>query len=242
MEFAVLQSLDELIGLALVMMLGAAAVAAVTQGLAVAVRARQRQLRRALEELLARVGMPAEEARDWAESAMRHPLVEGSVRCDEFIRALMELAGEGSGELARGLGVEGASEAAAILRQADRNALRMAEEAPGSTKEAALLERAMLAAIGENDAVARIHAEFGRTMERATARYRRETQWIAAGAAWAAVVAMRLDSLEVLARASRLQQAPPRYVGMGLAWMLLSLGAGFWYDRLKDLLHLRPGR
>lgn len=214
MDAAILQSLNELLGLALVMTLGGLAVAALTQGTALVSRARRRHLCAAVELLLARVHAP----RNSAAKVMRHPMVGSSLRCVELLRVLLEVSPE-----TLGIGVE---EARRLLR----------------ALEAELAQGGVATALKGNAAADRICCDFARAMERATRQYRLETRCIAAAAGAAAVWAMRLDSLDILGRAARLQRAPAHCVGMALAWMLVSLGAPFWYDRVKDLLHLRPGR
>jgi hypothetical protein len=249
MDLPFLQSLGELIGLALVMMLAGAAVAAVTQAVSLVARGRQRYLRAAVEQLLARFPMTRADAAAAAEMALRHPLVAphsrraSSVRREELVRVLLELAAEPSAKpLQEAFGFHrGAADAARLLRALDGRALRL-ERARPSEPLHLRQTRAILGAAGPNRAIARIHAEFAGAMRRATARYRLETRVVAAAVALGVVFAMRLDSLELLGRAARLQHAPSQWVGLALSWMLLSLGAPFWYDRLKDLLHLRPGR
>lgn len=249
MDLPVLKSLDELIGLALLMLLAGAAVAVLTQAISVAVRGRQRHLRDALQHLLTRVPMAPADAARTAEAVLRHPLVAAdrqraeSLTREELTRVLLELAAEPFAQtLQRAFGfARGAGEAARLLEALDRRALALERIHP-TEPPAVRQTRAVLAAAGPNRAIARLHAEFARAMERATARYRAETRSIAAVVALAVVYAMKLDSLQLLGRAARLQRAPSQWVGLALSWMLLSLGAPFWYDRLKDLLHLRPER
>jgi hypothetical protein len=76
---------------------------------------------------------------------------------------------------------------------------------------------------------------YGRAMMRATERYRRHAKLATAAISLALVLTAHIDSADLL----RLRQPVGCWSGLLLSWMLLSLGAPFWYDRLKDLLHLR---
>jgi len=222
------------------MMLAGAAVAGMTQAAAVAARSRKRHLRGALERLLTRLSLSPGDASTIAALTLRHPLAAGSLRRENLVRILLELAAAPSAEsLHRAFGFAHASDAIRLLCAWDRRALELELSSPGEPLDLRQT-RAVLAAAGPNPAIARIHSEFALAMQRATARYRAETRTLAAAAALAVVFALKLDSLELLARAARLQHARCPGAGLALSWMLLSLGAPFWYDRLKDLLHLRP--
>ncbi len=72
-------------------------------------------------------------------------------------------------------------------------------------------------------------------MVRATSRYRLRARMVTSLLALLLVIAAQIDLLQFL----RLRYGG-HWAGLTLSWVLISLGTPFWYDRLKDLLHLRP--
>jgi len=222
-------------------------VAAGTQLMATVTRMRSRHLRRALEELLRQLDprhLSTHDARELAAWVLSHPWLcghaDGSVselRREHFVRLLIEMAA-GSSPLAqcvrRSFGFAAAGEARELARAIGAETLRLERESP---REPACERdtRAVIAALGAHPLLAFIHAWYGTAMARATRRYRLRAQMVASLLALLLVIAARLDLLQFL----RLRH-DGHWAGLVLSWVLISLGTPFWYDRLKDLLHLRP--
>jgi len=98
----------------------------------------------------------------------------------------------------------------------------------------------------------RIHACFDETMDRVTQRFARHTRLVAVVIALGVAAGLQLDAFELLRRIPADGAAayaimpqswawtPAKIPGIALSAMLLSLGAPFWYNALKDLVGLRP--
>ncbi len=95
----------------------------------------------------------------------------------------------------------------------------------------------------------RIHSCFDETMDRVTERFARHARLVGGVIALAVAAGLQLDAFELLRRANAYAivpqgwngtWAPAKLPGIALSAMLLSLGAPFWYNALKDLVGLRP--
>jgi len=97
---------------------------------------------------------------------------------------------------------------------------------------------------------ARLHTSFDETMDRVTQRFARHARLVAGAIALLVAAGLQLDAFELLRRlaadsATAYAILPQtwtrtRLPGITLSAMLLSLGAPFWYNALKDLVGLRP--
>jgi hypothetical protein len=97
---------------------------------------------------------------------------------------------------------------------------------------------------------ARLHTCFDETMDRVTQRFARHARLVAGIVALLVAAGLQLDAFELLRRlavdGSRAYAILPqswtwtKLPGITLSAMLLSLGAPFWYNALKDLVGLRP--
>jgi hypothetical protein len=221
-------------------------VAAGTQAVAAVTGMRARYLRQALEELLAQLSPPhirPAEARELALFLVRHPWLRGTggspaayLRREDFVRLLLDAAAQDSAAAARlrdAFGWSCACDAARVSQSLGSHALRLALQSPDDSPHRRHT-RATIEALGPHPLLALIDAWYPRAMERATHRFMRHTRVLTALFAVALVVSARLDLLEFF----RVRQAS-HWPGMALSWLLISLGTPFWYDRVKDLLHLR---
>jgi hypothetical protein len=98
----------------------------------------------------------------------------------------------------------------------------------------------------------RIHACFDETMDRVTQRFARHTRLVAGVMALGVAAGLQLDAFELMRRIpvdgpaayaimpQNWNWNPAKIPGIALSAMLLSLGAPFWYNALKDLVGLRP--
>ncbi len=244
---AIFTQLDSFIGFVLLMLAAGTVVAAGTQLAAGIARMRTRFLRRSVEDLIFQIDprhLSPADARQLASFLLRHPWLSGrtnapasALRREDFVRLLVEIAADASPAAARlraAFGMDSADEAVELSQSIGSHALRLELQCPGepaSDRDT----KAIIAAMGPHPLLARIHAWYGQAMNRATQRYTRQTRIIAGLLALALVLALRLDLLEYF----RLRTGT-HWPGLTLSWLLLSLGTPFWYDRLKDLLHLRP--
>ena len=222
-------------------------VAAGTQLVATVTGMRSRHLRRALEELLRQLDprhLSTHDARELAAWLLSHPWLCGhpdgsasELRREHFVRLLIEMA-SGSSPLARrvrrSFGFARAAEARELAHAIGAQSLRLERECPGEPA-CDRDTRAVIAAFGDHKLLALIHTWYGPTMVRATRRYRLRARMVTALVALLLVVAAQIDLLQFL----RLRYSR-HWAGLTLSWVLISLGTPFWYDRLKDLLHLRP--
>jgi hypothetical protein len=94
----------------------------------------------------------------------------------------------------------------------------------------------------------RIYACFDETMDRISHRFARHTGVVTAVIAIAVAAGLQLDSFEILRQGAEAHLIvpqswdwnPAKLPGIALSAMLLSLGAPFWYNVLKDLVAFRP--
>lgn len=222
-------------------------VATGTQLAASLTRMRTRFLRRSVEDLIFQIDprhLSPQDARQLASFLLRHPWLCGRtnapvscLRREDFVRLLVEIAAESSPAAARlreAFGLNSAEEAVALSQSIGSHALRLELACPGQPARDRDT-KAIIAALGPLPVLARIHAWYGLAMNRATQRYMRQTRIITGLLALALVLALRLDLLEFFRF-----RTSTHWPGLALSWLFLSLGTPFWYDRLKDLLHLRP--
>jgi len=242
------KDLDLLIGFVLLMLTAGTVVAAGTQSVAALTGMRARFLRQAIEELLVQLDpckLSPGEARRLAAFLLRHPQLRGRgaacathLRREDFVRLLIEIASgttEFAAPLRSGFVFSNSADARECAVAIGAHTLRLESDAPAENPRHRST-RAIIAALGPHPLLAQIHAWYDHAMARATERYMRLTRLVAAAISLSLVLVMRLDVLTCLHLPN-----PGHWPGMALSWLLLSLGTPFWYDRLKDLLHLRPG-
>jgi hypothetical protein len=262
----VLKSLDILIAFSAVMLLVSAAVTLLTQAVAGALGWRSGNLLRGIITILNQVDpkiMPFS-AKQIANAVLRHPLIaraEGKagavIQREELTRILLELAagrepgGKSLDEYARStlkrtVEAGGVANPAVVLDNIHLLGLKLEALHP----ELPAAARQSLAVITEapSQFAGRIHACFDETMDRITERFGRHTRLVAGAIAIAVALGMQLDTFELLRDGVNAHLVVPRswiwsaakVPGIALSAMLLSLGAPFWYNALKDLIGLRP--
>lgn len=238
------KDLDLLIGFVLLMLAAGSVVAAGTHFAATVTGMRARFLRRAVEEILSQLNLSPRDARQLALFLLRHPWLCGCSKAparflhrEQFVRLLLDLAADPSllaGRLRAAFRLDGADDAQRLAEAIGAHALRMECQNPGEIRRHRDT-RAIIEAMGPHPALAHIAAWYPQAMDRATQRYMRQTRTLTALLALSLVLATRLDVLEFF----RLHPAS-HWPGIALAWLFLTLGTPYWYDRLKDLLRLRP--
>ncbi len=260
-----LHSLDVLIGFASIMLLMSAAVTVLTQAVTGALGWRGRNLVRGLVTILHQVDpkVTAFCARQIVLAVVRHPLIaraEGKagtvIQREELTRILLELAagqepgGKSLDEYARGtlkrtLETNGIADPAQVL--ANIHLLGLKLEALRPEWPSAARHGMAIATEAPGQFTARIHACFDETMDRITQRFARHTHSVAAGISLILAAGLRLDAFDLLRHANTSVIVPENWdwswaklPGIALSAILLSLGAPFWYNALKDLLGLRP--
>jgi hypothetical protein len=84
-------------------------------------------------------------------------------------------------------------------------------------------------------------------MDRVTQRFARHTRSVAVVISLVVAAALQLDAFDLLRHANTAAIVPENWnwgwaklPGIALSAILLSLGAPFWYNALKDLVGLRP--
>ncbi len=258
-----LKFLDVLTGFAVVMLLASGAVTMLAQLAVAALNSRGRELRRGLVTLFNQIFPDwTNHAEEWAEAVLRHPLIAtrqgrlGSVvERAELVKVLLELAGGGTDSpLRRALQQYGLADPVATLRAIRREAARLEAEKPQMASHV----RQTIAIFGHasNEMVHRLTDCFDSSMDRVSHAFQNHVRlWTAIFAAVLAVVA-QLDAVGLLNRLAmddplrRALLIPPEHwlgewnarkvPGIALSAILMSLGAPFWYDMLKNLLRLRP--
>lgn len=257
-----LKFLDVLAGFAAIMLLASVAVTVLTQLAVGIVNSRGRELRNGLVTLF-KQAFPDwnDHAREWAEAVLRHPLIAtrygrlGSViERAELVKILLELADRRNSPLRRAFQQHGLADPAATLRAIRREAARLEAEKPetaGHVRQTiAIFEHA------SNEAIHRLTDWFDSSMDRVSHTYQNRVRlWTAIFAAVLAAAA-QLDAIALLNRLAaddplrRALVTPPEHwpgewsehklAGVMLSAVLMSLGAPFWHDLLKNLLRLRP--
>jgi hypothetical protein len=261
-----LKSLDILIAFSSVMLLVSVAVTLLTQAVTGALGWRSRNLLGGLVTILNQIDPKATPfcTRQIAGAVLRHPLVaraEGKpgtvIQREELTRILLELAaGREPGHksldeyaratLKRTVETNGISDPAAALENIHLLGLKLEglhPELPASVRHSMAV-----ATEAPSQFAGRIHSCFDETMDRITQRFARHARIVAGVIAIAVAVGLQLDSFELLRNTANAQLAVPqnwswnlsKLPGIVLSAMLLSLGAPFWYNALKDLVGLRP--
>jgi len=204
--------------------------------------------------------------RQIAVAALRHPLIaraEGRlgtvIQREELTRVLLELAagkepgGKSLDEYARAtlkrvLETNGIANPAEVLDNIHLLALKLEALRPDLPSPV----RHTIAVVTEapSQFAARLHTSFDETMDRVTQRFARHARLVAGAIALLVAAGLQLDAFELLRRlasdsATAYAILPQtwtrtRLPGITLSAMLLSLGAPFWYNALKDLVGLRP--
>ncbi len=261
-----LKSLDIVIGFAAVMLLVSVGVTLLTQAVTGALSWRSRDLLHGVITILNQIDPKATPfcIEQIAGAVLRHPLVaraEGKlgtvIQREELTRILLELAsgGEPGGKaldeyaratLKRILEANGISNPAAVLD--DIHLLGLKLEALRPELPAALRHSIAVITEAPSQFAARIHACFDETMDRITQRFARHTGIVTGLIAIAVAVGLQLDAFELLHEGVNAHLAlpetwswnPAKVPGIALSAMLLTLGAPFWYNALKDLVGLRP--
>jgi hypothetical protein len=169
----------------------------------------------------------------------------GGKALDEYARATLKRALE---VLKRALEVNGIANPAEVLDNIHLLALKLEAlrpELPSSVRHG-------IAVVTEapSQFAARLHTCFDETMDRVTQRFARHARLVAGAIALLVAAGLQLDAFELLRRLAAdgstayaiLPQSWTwtRLPGITLSAMLLSLGAPFWYNALKDLVGLRP--
>jgi len=199
-----------------------------------------------------------------AGAVLRHPLIaraEGKpgsvIQREELTRILLQLAagtepgGKALDELARQtlermLEANGIEDPAAVLENIHLLGLKLEALRP----ELPAPMRQAIAVITEapGQFAGRLHACFDETMDRISHRFARHTGFVTALIAIAIASGLQLDSFDLLRQGAAARLVipqswvwnPGKLPGIALSSMLLSLGAPFWYNVLKDLVAFRP--
>lgn len=260
-----LHSLDVLIGFAAIMLLLSAAVTMLTQTVTGALGWRGKNLVRGLITILNQVDpkITAFCARQIALGVVRHPLIaraEGKagtvIQREELTRILLELAAgqEPGGKtldeyarltLKRTLETNGIANAAQVLENIHLLGLKL--EALRPEWPSSVRKGIAIATEAPSQFAGRIHACFDETMDRVTQRFARHTRSVAVVISVVVAAGLQLDAFDLLRHANTAAIVPENWnwgwaklPGIALSAILLSLGAPFWYNALKDLVGLRP--
>jgi hypothetical protein len=263
-----LKSLDVLIGFSIIMLLVSAAVTVFTQLFTGALGWRGRHLVRGVVTILNQIDPKITPfcLTQIATAALRHPLIaraEGRlgtvIQREELTRVLLELAAgqEPGGKaldeyaratLKRALEANGIANPAEVLDNIHLLALKL--EALRSELPSSVRHSIAVVTEAPSQFAARLHICFDETMDRVTQRFARHARLVAGAIALLVAAGLQLDAFELLRRLAAdgstayaiLPQSWTwtRLPGITLSAMLLSLGAPFWYNALKDLVGLRP--
>jgi len=254
-----LKSLDIVLELIVVMLVASMAVTVLTQIYTSLLNTRGSHLRSGLIDLLKQIdpAVTAAIAKDIASAILSHPLVHDSnsrlgslVHRDEFTHLLMEVAaGNGSQALReesrtvliRALEANGIADPAASLKAIRETALELEASHP---QLAAHVRRDMaIVFAAQSELVAKINGCFDQTIDRVSARFTLSARQVSLIAAFAVALALQLDSVALIKRLvtgeATQTPAPASWAGIALSTLLLSLGAPFWFEALKDVLRLR---
>ena len=217
-----LASIDVLIGLSLVMLIGSLAAMLLTQAMLATVRSRGRHLARGLTDLLTQLhpGTSADDASAIADAVLMHPLVRGSerrrgtvVKREELLKLLMELGDptldpakapsltdSAKRALTNILEENGVHDPAATLRNVRLAAMELERTFP----ELSTAARHTLALTQEarSELVAKVNAWFDQTMDRVTERFTYSSRAFTFVAAALIVIVTQLDTVLVLNRLS----------------------------------------
>jgi hypothetical protein len=254
-----LKSLDLILDLTVVMLVASMAVTVLTQIYTGLRNTRGAHLRSGLTDLLKQIdpSVTAAIADEVARAILAHPLVHESdkrlgslVHRDEFTRLLMEIAAgcgasalkeETRSVLIRALEANGIADPEASLKAIRAAALELEASHP---QLAAHVRREMaILRAAKSELVAKINGCFDQTIDRVIARFTLSARQVSLIAAFVVAVALQLDSVALIKRLINGDTAPHHepasWIGIALSTLLLSLGAPFWFEALKDLLRLR---
>jgi hypothetical protein len=254
-----------LIGFAAIMLLLSAAVTMLTQAVTGVLGWRGKNLVRGLITILNQVDpkITAFCARQIALGVVRHPLIaraEGKagtvIQREELTRILLDLAAghEPGGRsldeyarltLKRTLETNGIANPAQVLENIHLLGLKL--EALRPEWPSSVRHGIAIATEAPSQFAGRIHACFDETMDRVTQRFARHTRSVAVVISLAVAAGLQLDAFDLLRHANTAAIVPENWnwgwvklPGIALSAILLSLGAPFWYNALKDLVGLRP--
>ncbi|MBZ5590661.1 MAG: hypothetical protein LAP39_00380 [Acidobacteriia bacterium] len=263
-----LKSLDILIGFSVVMLLVSIPVTVLTQLITGALGWRGRHLIRGIVTILNQIDPKITPfcLNQIATAALRHPLIARAggkigtvIQREELTRILLELAAgqEPGGKsldeyarstLKRALETNGIANPAEVLDNIHLLALKL--EALRPELPAPLRHSIAVVTEAPSQFAGRLHACFDETMDRVTHRFARHTRLVAGVLAILVAAGLQLDALDLLRRLAAggaaayaiLPQSRSwtQLPGIALSAMLLSLGAPFWYNALKDLVGFRP--
>jgi hypothetical protein len=254
-----LKSLDIILELTVVMLVASMAVTVLTQIYTSLCNTRGTHLRAGLIDLLKQIdpSVTATIADEIAGAILSHPLIHDSenrlgslVHRDEFTHLVMEIAaGQGASALAeetrtvlfRALEANGIADPAASLKAIRETALDLEASCP---EIAAHVRREMaILRAAKSELIAKINGCFDQTIDRVSARFTVSARQVSFIAAFLVALSLQLDSVALIQRLIG-GDAPPRHqpaswAGIALSTLLLSLGAPFWFEALKDILRLR---
>jgi hypothetical protein len=261
-----LKSIDVLIGFSIIMLLVSAAVTVLTQVITGTFGWRGRHLVRGVVTILNQIDPKITPycLRQIATAVLRHPLIaraEGRlgtvIQREELTRVLLELAaGQEPGRkeldeytratLKRALETNGIANPAEVLDNIHLLALKL--EALRPELPSAVRHSIAVVIEAPSQFAGRIHACFDETMDRNSHRFARHTSLVTAVIAIAVAAGLQLDAFEILRQGAEARLIVPqtwswnpgKLPGIALSAMLLSLGAPFWYNVLKDLVAFRP--
>jgi hypothetical protein len=255
-----LHSLDVILELTVVMLVASMAVTVLTQIYTGLRNTRGAHLRSGLIDLLKHIdpAVTASVAREISGAILSHPLVHDSrhrlgdlVHRDEFTQLLMEIAtGNGAKALReetrtvlmRVLEANGIADPASSLKAIRTLALELEathpEVASHVRREMAILHAA------KSELIAKINGSFDQTIDRVSARFTLTARQVSLTAAFLVALVLQLDSVALIKRLATGSETAPHnqpasWAGILLSALLLSLGAPFWFEALKDLLRLR---
>ncbi len=258
-----LKSLDILISFSVAMLVASLAVTVLTQLWTAIFNTRGMHLREGLANLLKQLHFafsPAE-ANAIADYVLRHPLVrEGEDRLgtvihrDELTRLLLEAASAPNlsalikTALTDALSQNGVANPEATLRKIRQQALELETSCP-ALAQAARHDLAILH-VASSEFVAKINGWFDRSMDRVSARFTMSTRRVTLLGSFLVAVVIQMDSVAIVngLNVFPVAKSPQDWLngwhitklpGVAISVLLLSLGAPFWFEVLKDLLKLR---
>jgi hypothetical protein len=142
--------------------------------------------------------------------------------------------------LIRALEANGIADPAASLKAVRETALELEASHP---QIAAHVRRDMAILIAaKSELVAKINGCFDQTIDRVSARFTLSARQVSFVAAFVVALALQLDSVALIMRLATGETTPQHaasWAGIALSTLLLSLGAPFWFEALKDVLRLR---
>jgi hypothetical protein len=254
-----LKSLDLILELTVVMLVASMAVTVLTQIYVSLRNTRAAHLRSGLIDLLKQIdpSFTAAVSAQVATAILSHPLVHDSknrlgtlVHRDEFTHLLMEIASGNGAQaldsetgtvLLRALQANGIQDPAATLKTIREVALELEASHP----EVAAHIRSEMAILraAKCELIAKINGCFDRTIDRVSARFTLSARQVSLIAGLLVAAALRLDTIALVKRLATGDVArhsePVTWAGIVFSALLLSLGAPFWFEALKDVLRLR---